>query len=140
MALTTTPVFPQTPNNGKVQIARSDGLATKSIYTGGANGSKVFAVIGASTSTGSIDVQFSIIRSGTTYLMGTQTFTTGAGASGSVPSVNVFGSTQIPGLPIDSDNNPFLFLKDASDVLSCAALSTVATATFITLTAFVADF
>lgn len=140
MTLTTTPVFPQTPKNSKVQILNADAQAQKTIYTGGANGTKVIGLVAQSTDTSARDVQISITRGGTSYPLGTVTVPIGAGNSGTVPSVNMLGNTQLPGLPIDSDGNPFLFLLDQNDVLTASALVTVTSGKIITLTAFGADF
>jgi hypothetical protein len=140
MAVTSTPVFPQTPKNGKVQIVNADAQAQKTIYTGGSNGSKINGLIAVSTDTSDRDVQISITRSGTSYPLGTVTVVAGSGNSGSVASVNMFSVLKLVGLPLDSDGNPAILLLDASDALTASALTTVTAAKAITLTAFGADF
>ena len=140
MAVTPTPIFPQKPNCGVVQIANADAQAQKTVYTGGANGSKIIALIAQSTDTSARDVQVSITIGGTSYPLGTVTVPIGAGNSGSVPSVNLINLTQIPGLPIDSDGNPLIFLASASDTITVSALTTVTAAKLITVTAIAADF
>lgn len=139
MPVTSTPVFPQTPKRESVQFANADGQTLKTIYTAGANGSKVHGLIATSTDTSARDMQLSITNGGTTYILGTVTVPIGAGNSGSVPSVNMLNSAQLPGLPLDSDGNPEILLV-SGDTLQAEALSTVTAAKVISLTAIGADF
>lgn len=130
----------QTPTNGKVQIKNADGQAQKTVYTGNANGSKIVALLLQSTDTAARDVQISVTNGGTSYPLGTVTVPIGAGNSGSVPSVNALGNNQLPGLPVDSDGNPFIFLVSASDTLTVEALTTVTSPLAITAIAIAGDF
>jgi hypothetical protein len=141
--MATTPnsiVTVQTPKNGKVQIANGDAQTQKTVYTGGANGSKLVGLIFSSTDTSARDVQISITNGGTSYVLGTVTVPIGAGNSGSVPSVNGFNSTQLPGLAVDSDGNPFIFLLSASDTLTVSALTTVTSGKLISVNVMGGDF
>lgn len=140
MPVTATPVFPQTPKNGKVQIANADAQNQKTVYTGGANGSKIHGLMFQSTDTSGRDVQISITNGGTSYPLGTVTVPAGAGNAGNTPSVNGFNSTQLPGLPLDSDGNPEILLLSASDTLTVSALTTVTSGKLITAIAIGADF
>lgn len=121
----------QTPKNGKVQIANGDAQAQKTIYTGGAAGSKVTGLLLQSTDTSARDVQISITNGGTSFPLGTVTVPIGAGNAGTVPSVNALNSAQLPGLPLDSDGNPYIFLI-SGDTLTVSSLSTVTAAKLIT--------
>jgi hypothetical protein len=139
--MATTPnsvITAQTPKNGKVQIANGDASAQKTVYTGGANASKIVSLILQSTDTSARDVQVSITNGGTSYPIGTVTVPIGAGNSGSVPSVNALNNTQIPGLPLDSDGNPYILLASASDTLTVSALTTVTSGKLITANAVAA--
>lgn len=136
----TTPTVAKQPQNGKVQIANGDAQAQKTVYTAGANGSKVTSLGFVSTDTAPRDVQISITNGGTSYPIGTVTVPIGAGNSGTVPSVDGFNSGQLPQLKFDSDGNPYIHLV-SGDTLTVSALTTVTTAKFITATAAtVADF
>lgn len=128
--MATTPnsiVTPQTPKNGVVQILPADTTTQKTVFTAGSNGSKVTGLVLSSTDTSARDVAVSVTRSGTSYLLGTVTLPIGAGFSGAVPAVN--GLT-FPGLPADSDGNPYLLLL-SGDTLTVAALTTVTAAKVI---------
>ena len=107
----------KTPNNGATQITTGVGSngQTVTVYTGGANGSMVpsFIAVAANT-TAAFDVQWGTGNAGTFYVYGTVTIPAGAGNSGSVPSVNMFNTTALPGLTLNSDGNPFLFLASSA--------------------------
>jgi hypothetical protein len=133
-------ITPQTPNRGFVQIANADGQNQKTVYTGGPNGTKITGLIGQSTDTSGRDVMVSITNGGTSYPLGSVTVAAGAGNSGAVASTNLMAPAQIPGLPVDSDGNPYLFLASASDTLTVEALSTVTSGKLITVIAIGADF
>jgi hypothetical protein len=126
--------FAKQPQNGKVQIANADAQNQKTVYTAGASGSKVTALIAQSTDTSARDVQVSITNGGTSYPLGTISVPIGAGNSGTVPSVNPLNSSQLPGIAVDSDGNPYLHLI-SGDTLTVSALSTVTAAKLITVTA-----
>lgn len=140
MAVTSTPVFPQTPKNGKVQIANADAQTQKTVYTGGANGSKIHGLIFVSTDTSNRDVQISITNGGTSFPIGTVSVVAGAGNASGTPSVNGFNTVNLVGLPVDSDGNPEILLLSASDTLTISALTTVTSGKLITATCFGADF
>jgi hypothetical protein len=140
MALTATPVFPQTPKNGKLSVVSATSTSMTTVYTGGTNGSKVFGMIAVSSDTIAHDVQIAISRSGTNYILGTVNVPIGAGNTGTVPSVNLFNNVQLVGLPIDSDNNPFVFLLDATDLLAVSMVTQVSSGKAVSVTALATDF
>lgn len=140
--MATTPnsvVTVQTPKNGHVQIAPGDAQAQKTVYTAGANGSKITGLLLQSSDTAARDVQVSITTSGTSFPIGTVTVPIGAGNAGTVPSVNGLNNTQLPGVPTDSDGDPYIFLQ-SGDTLTVSALTTVTAAKLITVTAIGGDF
>lgn len=140
MPVTATPALPQKPNRGLAQINNAAGQSQQTVYTGGANGSKIVGLIAQSTDTSSHDLQVSITSGGTSYPLGSVTVPAGAGNSGATPSVNLLNGTQLPGIPIDSDGNPYLFLASASDTVTVAALTTVSSGKLVTVTAIAGDF
>jgi len=141
MPVTNTPIFPQKPTNGKLQLLHANAAGTfVTIYTGGANGSKITGLIAQSTDSAAHDLQIAIVRSGTTYILGTVNVPLGAGNTGSVPSVNLLNNVQLPGLPLDSDGNPFIFLLDANDTLAINPVVIVTNPTQVNITAIGSDF
>lgn len=134
------PEFAKQPQNGKVQILPADAQAQKTVYTAGASGSKVTSLMAVSTDTASRDLQISITNGGTSFPIGTVSVVIGAGNSGTVPSTNLLNNSQLPGLPLDSDGNPYIHLI-SGDTLTVSALTTVTAAKTITVTAVtVGDF
>ena len=137
--MATAPIFVGTPKNGKVQIVAADASANKTVVTVGTNGSKIISLNLQSDDTSARDVRVSIVNGGTTYPLGVVTVPIGAGASGTVPSVNALDLSKIPGLPIDTDGNPFVLLI-TGDTFVVNALTTVTAAKTITAIAIYGDF
>jgi hypothetical protein len=140
MAVTATPALPQTPKSYKVQILPADTSSLKTIATGGANGTKINAINVASTDTSDRVVQFGIYVGSTLFILGTKTIPLASGTTAGTPSVALLNLTDLPGLPVDSDGNPYLFLSDASSSLQIKSLTTVTTAKEIDVVASGADF
>lgn len=139
MAVTATGSFPQTPKNGNVQILPADTTTLKTIYTGGANGSKIVALMASSSDTAARDVTWGITVGAVFYPLGTVTIPITAGQIAATPAVNLLDVAKSPGLPIDSDGNPFVFLASASYTLQAKSLVTVTAAKEIDIAAIAAD-
>lgn len=108
--------FVKTPNNGATQITTGTGQNTAvTVYAGGANGSKITAFIGAGLgTTGAFDVQWGTSSGGALYIYGTVSIPSSAGNNSATPSVNMFNTTNVPGLSLDSDGNPYVFLASSA--------------------------
>lgn len=130
----TTGTFVKQPQNGKIQIANADGSNQKTVYTAGASGSKVIALMAVSTDTSNRDVQVSITNGGTSYPLGTVLVPAGSGNSSAVASVNLLTSVALSGLPLDSDGNACIHLV-SGDTLTVSALTTVTSGKLITVSA-----
>lgn len=139
MAVTATPVFVQTPKVGLVQILNADASANKTVVTGGTNGTKVTSLTLASTDTSARVVNVNIVRSGTTYNLGAVSVPITAGTDGATLTINCFSPLVIPGLPVDNDGQPYLFLQ-SSDTLSVSAATTVTSGKIISAVAVSGDF
>jgi len=136
-AVTATPVFVQTPNLG---VALSNGATAVTLYTGGTNGSKCSAgwVTNAQSAT-PYTLTLSIVRSSTTYAQETVNVPANSGNSTTQEAINLFSAANWVGLPIDSDGNPFFYLKGNGDVLSFVGGSAGAS-TFLAVSVVCADF
>lgn len=139
------PTFVRQPNMGLVQITTgtgSSGLVT--VYTGGSsNGSKVVGLSATCTTTSAFDIQWGITNTSVFYMLGTVSLPAGSGSTNSIVSVNLMNTTSVPGLTIDSDGNPFFFLRSSLDTLQAkmpATSSTWAAGTVVSLVATVSDF
>jgi len=153
-AVSITPVFVQTP---KAQVTTfvqgTDSAGTyKTIYTGGSNGSKVFAVYVSSTDGTATHLVTVQVSTSTSAHCSPQsgcapaaaiTIPVNAGFTSGTPPV-----TFLPwaGLPFDSDGNAYLFLQDGTGGSGHAATleATFATAltasTQLAVTVIAADF
>ena len=120
-AVTVTPIFPQTLKDTKTCfIQGTDTAGTyKTIYTGGVNGSKIIAIwVGTNddvshlatvrTSTSTSD---HCATNGTCGSGVAATVAASSGYANAAPVVALNTSTVWPGLPTDSDGNPFFFLE-----------------------------
>lgn len=139
MAVVATGSFPQTPKNGNVQILPADASGLKTVYTGGANGSKIVGLMVTSSDTAARDVTWGITVGAVFYPLGTVTIPIQAGQVNSAPAVNLLDIAKTPGLPSDSDGNPFVFLASASYTLQAKSLTTVTAAKEIDISAIAAD-
>lgn len=138
MAVTATPVFTQTPKITPAAWTNSDSAATKkTICTAGANGTKVVAVVAASTDTTARVFKIYMNRSSTSYLMGAATVATPAGSDGVLPSTNLL--SLIPGLPRDNDGQPYIFLE-SGDILQGENVTQVTAAKEVDVTVIFANF
>lgn len=120
-------VSPQTPKLGLATVAAADTTTAKTVVTAGANGSKVTSLMLAGNDTAAKDIQWGVTRSATFYPYGTITVPITAGTIAATPGVDAFASATSPGLPLDSDGQPYLLLE-SGDTLDIKALVTLTAA------------
>jgi hypothetical protein len=136
--MATAPFFFATPKLGLVQIVNGDASNLKTLVTAGSSGSKVVSIMAQTDETSARDLTLGITRSATFYPIGTVTVAIGSGNSGTVAAVNLLTTTWLPGLPLDSDGQPYIFLL-SGDTLQVKSLTTVTNAKTITLSAVYGD-
>jgi len=109
------PTFVKTPNWGATQITTTTGSSVAvTVYTGGANGSKITSLMAISVgTTNTFDVQWGVSSGGTLYIYGTVAVTANAGSTDSIAPINLMSNANVP-LPVDSDGNPFFFLPSSA--------------------------
>jgi hypothetical protein len=136
-------VTPQVPNIGTVSfISGTDSAGTyKTIYTGGANGSKCFAMMLNHDDQGAAHlVTWRIVHSTIGYDIGTYTT-----VSGSLPantfgsSINLMSATNWSGLPLDASGNPYIYLTNG-DTLRATFATSLTSADQINIITFCTDF
>jgi len=122
------PTFVKTPNWGATQITTGTGSSgAVTVYTGGANGSKITALMAVSIgTTAAYDVQWGVSSGGTLYIYGTASVTANAGSTDSIASINLMSASNVP-LPVDSDGNPFFFLASSAYTLQAKSPATSST-------------
>jgi hypothetical protein len=133
------PVFVSTPKITPAATTNADSANTKkTIHTAGASGSKVTAVIATSTETANARVgQLWLTRSATSYLLGSFNVPVNSGFDGSAFGVNALQT--IPGLPLDNDGQPYLFLE-SGDTLQVSFTTQVASGKEVDVFAIAGNF
>lgn len=127
----------QTPNRGIVQFLQGTDVAGtyKTLYTGGANGSKISGIYMTSNDSTSHLVTCQIVNSTVKYGgVSTNTGTTLPGFANAVGAINVMSQVNWPGLPIDAWGNPYLLLA-SGDTLQCTFATALTSSDFINLVA-----
>lgn len=138
MALTATPVFVQTPRSWKIQISGTPGT-TPVVFATPAAAMKITGCWAYSTDTAARSVRLDIVRSATAYTQNIVAVNTPVATPGTNIPVNLLANTNFPGLPLDSDGNPYILLE-STDTLQAAANAQLTAATFISITCNAADF
>lgn len=139
MSTSSVPVLPQTPKITPVTIVNADGTTVKTVFTAGANGSKIVGLSATNTDAAGYTLQVWLTRSATNYLLGSLSLPANAGFNGSAASTNLFASGWVPGLPIDNDGQPYLFLE-SGDTLTVGVTVAVTAAKTVTVVAVGANF
>jgi len=113
------------------------------VYTGGSTGpgSKVTGLYLTSTDATAHVVTCVLNKNGARAGgVAITTSTTKPGFASAVPAINLFSANNWPGLPIDSDGNPFVYLSGSSDKIDCRFATALTSGTLIGVTALGADF
>lgn len=135
------PVTPQTPKAAVVQFLQgTDAAGTyKTLYTGGANGSKIMGLIATTNdATASHLVTCQLVRSSVLYGGVAATIPVSSGFTAAALPVNLMAPAIWVGLPADG-NNPFFYLS-ASDLLQCTFATALTSTDVLNIIAVVWDF
>lgn len=141
-AVTATPVFVQTPNIGnQTFISGTDSAGTfKTIYTGATNGSKcvgLYAISNDNTATHLLTVE--IIHGATTTPIEAVTIPLSGVANTYGVTLNLWSPANFPGMPVDSDGNPYIYLTNG-DTLKMTFATAITATDQINVVATCADF
>jgi hypothetical protein len=135
-------VTPKTPKDANQQFLQgTDSAGTyKTVYTGGTNGSIVKGLWETNNDASATHLITCQIKSGSVLYGGLAiTSVESAGFANATPAQNLMAPANWPGLPVDSDGNPFLFLI-SGDILECTFATSITSSDLINVTAIVADF
>jgi hypothetical protein len=149
MALTQNEIItPQAPGRGLVQFHGTvDGTATiKNLYVAGATnggtvGAKVYGITAINNGATAHNVTLVINNSGGTILaqLNVVAAPANAGSNGTATPVAMMSAANAPGLPVDSNGNPYYFLNNG-DTLSAEYATAQGTADNLYLYCCAADF
>ncbi len=134
------PVTPQTPNAGTVTFTSGSSPGTYvTLYTGGANASDCFAGWVSNNDTATHLLTFQVVNSTVKYGGPTLT-TTAAGTSGTFGTPQSFMTSGVwPGLGIDLQQNPFLYLR-SGDTLQVTFATSITSGDVVDVEVQCADF
>lgn len=139
MAVTSSPIFPQTLKTNVAQIAPADTTSLKTLVTAGADGTRIDNILVTSTDTTARDLQFVITISAVDYIIGTLQIPISSGNTNAVPIVSVFPHTQFAGLNQDVNGNKEFYLASGA-VLKVKCLTTVTATRLISIIAQCGDY
>ena len=132
--------MPYQPNVGSVAVTAAETTTLQTVYTAGANGSKIIGIIITSNDTSNRDIEVNRVTSTpTTYQLYTVPVPLTAGTAAGVAAVNGMDPTYAKGLPVDNDGNPFIYLA-IGDTLQVNAVATLTAAKAFNVTVFAEDF
>ena len=128
----------QTPNLPKLQFLNASTPGTyATAYTGSANGSKIVGLyVSNNDSSTTHVVTCGRFNGGTQYE--SYSVTTTSPASGSYNDLSILATW--PGLPVDSDGNPYMYLGSSSDTLQCTFATTITSGKAVNIGGVAADF
>ena len=130
MATSSTPIFPKTIKSSVQQILPADASTLKTLYTGGADGSRIENIIISSTDTSARDLVFYITVGGTDYQICTVSCPINSGNTNAIFPLNLFQNVAFQGLCFDPNGNRYLYL-DANATLKVKSATTVTAAKVI---------
>ena len=131
----------QTPNRGVVQFTSSSTAGTyATLYTAGTNGSRcnaMWTTNNDASATHLVTVQ--IVNTSVKYGGTALTSVSSAGFANATPAQNLMSSTVWPGLPTDSDSNPYLQLV-TGDTLQATFATAITSTDVLNIVVSCADF
>lgn len=136
-------VTPQTPNRGVVQFLQGTDVAGtyKTLYTSGANGSKCNGMFITSNDATAHVMTIEIVNTAIKYGGVTiTTSTTTPGYANAAPAVNPISAANWPGLPVDSDNNPYIMLVSGDTIQATFATALSGAGKFVNIVASCSDY
>lgn len=136
--MSSTPAFFVTPKTIAARLQNSDGTSLVTVYTPPAGGAKVVSLVAASTDGTARDIQLTITKGGVDYPLGTTQVAITAGTIAATAQTNLINRTQYPGLPVDSDGQPYLLLESGA-VLKAKSLVAVTAAAFVNILGVAAE-
>lgn len=135
MAKSTSLNLPQNINTGKVQLTSANTTVVATLYTPGAEGSNLKAIIACSDDTATINLKVVLTSGGVDYLLGTVRIVTLSGTDGAAPNIDIMNSTAFSGLPLDANGKRYFPLK-SGDLIKVGCLVTMTAAKTCNVTAF----
>ena len=125
MAITATPIFPQSIVNAATTIVNAGGTTAVSILASQTNGCGVNQINVTTTDTTANTVQLFANISSTSYLLTEISIPITSGDLTTAPTIQALSNAQFGSLPLDANGNPVLYL--ASGTALYAGVTTAVT-------------
>jgi hypothetical protein len=135
-------VTAQTPKLAVVQFLQgTDSAGTyKTLYTGGTNGTKVSGMwVTSNDASAAHLLTCQLVRSAVFYGGMAITVAVNSGYANGAPAISLMSSTNWPGLPIDGNGNPYLYLS-SGDTIQCTFATAITSTDMVNVAATVSDF
>lgn len=128
MAVTSTPIYPQTIKNWAVQILPADTTTIKTLLTGGTDGSVVEFISVHSTDTVARDLLFYLNDGTTNYPLFTVNIPINAGNTNAIAAVAPLNQTTLwPAVPFNNSGNKFIYVASGWSLRVSATVAVSAT-------------
>jgi len=109
------------------RLTSTDTTSYVTLYTSATNDSVVKSITVTTTDTAAVNLKVAVNDGTTDFLLGTVRVALASGTDGAVASVDILGSSLLPGLPRDLNNRTILPLKNGF-ILKVGCLSTMTAA------------
>jgi hypothetical protein len=140
------PKYANVPNGGVGAIVGSANTVTlgsdtngATIYTAGAQGGRVYSLLGNTDDTVAVNVLLYILNGSSVSPLGIVNVPLSSGNASSTLNVNMLDSTVLKGLPVDAAGNRYIPLMP-SEVLKCGALANLTATKTCWVTAIGSDY
>ena len=110
MAVTATPIFPQSVNNAGLQIVNATSTTITTLLSAGTNGSKIEWINAQTTDTSANNVFLYLYNGTTSFPLTEIQVAASSGNATSTPAVSLLTSTQLPSVTYDANGNKYLYL------------------------------
>ena len=141
MPVTYTPIFPQTITNDIATFTSGQGTTITTLYTGGANGSRVESIFVTNTDTNPYTLNVYVYTPSTSYLLGTINIAASTGNTTTIPTSNLLTYSGNIGSALnrDANGNTYLYIASGS-IVKVATTTTIASGKTVTFIAIGGDF
>ena len=127
MAKSTNLNFTQEINVVGKRLTSSDTTSFVTLYTATTDDAVVKSITATTTDTAAVNLKVAVGDGTTDYLLGTVRVALASGTDGAAASVDILGSSLLPGLPRDLNNRTILPLKNGYTLkVGCLATMTSA--------------
>lgn len=127
MAKSTNLNFTQDVKTPCVALTSANTTVAATLYTAGADDAVVKSLVVSTNDSTAVNLVVSINNGTSDFVLGTVNIPINSGYTGAIASVDILGSTLLPGLPRDINNRPVIQLQ-AGYVLKVGCLATMTAA------------